>query len=105
MPLTPDTDLAGRQAVLLLEALRIGAGDAWARLKAWEPPAPTRGQINDPDAVALIREAQDCARRGDLHDAVHRLRLAAEPKWHHRDNCASGYTSAMSGRAFPPIGA
>jgi len=84
----------------MLQALRAGAVEAWDLLKAWAPPT------GEPDglAVTLIREAQDCARRGDLHDAMHRLRLAAEPKWKHPDNCAAAYAAAMTGRAWPPIG-
>ena len=85
----------------LLRDLRAGEADALAQLAAWEPPC----DIARSTVGHLIREAQDAARRGDIGEAMHRLRLAAEPKWKHLDYCAAAYAAAMSGRAWPPIGA
>lgn len=80
----------------LLCALRACEAGALADLAAWEPPC----DIAQSTVGHLIREAQDCARRGDLHDAAHRLKLAAEPKFQSRSQCEAEYAAAM-GRAAP----
>lgn len=44
----------------------------------------------------LIVEASDAAARGDADEAVHRLRLAAEPKFESLDDCKQQYQKAMA---------
>lgn len=44
---------------------------------------------------ALIYEAGYYARRGDLVEAMHRLRLAAEPKFSNTRECKEQYDAAM----------
>lgn len=87
-------------AAELLAALRAGEPDARGCLEAWTP----RCDIAQSIIGRLIGEAQDCARRGDLDEAMHRLRLAAEPKFESRADCEAAYAAAM-GRAVPETGA
>ena len=48
--------------------------------------------------IALAVEAGDAARRGDLDECLHRLRLAVDPKWTSVAQCRAAYDEAI-GRA------
>lgn len=48
------------------------------------------------DVTQLIYEASNAARRGDLDQSEHLLRLAAEPKWGSEEDCQAAYDQAMA---------
>lgn len=85
------------KAADLLRRLRNGDDDAVATLIASAPPSIVT--VASPSAV-LMREAADCARRGDHDEAMHRLRLAAEPKFNSLPECEAACAAAM-GRPVP----
>lgn len=53
----------------------------------WPPP--------DSIVVTLINEADDAAARGDIEEALLRLRLTAHPKWSNPLDCKQQYDAAM----------
>ena len=57
--------------------------------------ATIQSGISLPVSAQLIDEALDCARRGDLGEAEHRLRLRSEPKFVTTNDCERAYEEAM----------
>lgn len=80
--------------------------DLLERGKVEEALAEIEDHIDCPPEVTadaiienLIYEAGDYVRRGDLDEAMHRLRLAAHPKWSILKDCKEQYETAMAGEA------